>query len=960
MNCYNELFTSEAWMIIQELRDCVKKISNQNELDAAPGTDPVASNLELVNYLDLFKAKLQMLLSLVILDRKYLEEDTSSPERPGAIAACLGTLCDHLENIANGSLTMPTNAPARETDSTSRYPNLATIIGCLKTVSGSYDIRTIFNLPTGKAARESYDAVRSCYVDLSRADRLPQSTHAVGFLHDEPLSNTLIGSQHREYAGKVFDIVLRQFRKCTNAPGFEHEVLVEAVGSTDESLAEPTKLDWFFMCPQIGKWKEIQCRPMPGNRRTRKKPATTSHDRTTAKRSQSESLHLCQELGESWWLNRRLRVQSDEEGFFLDVEDGIGSYDTLGRNLTGSETRSLDKLITKGAFKPIHPKNYKSHPYRFNHPEKRLLALKLASNILTFAGWKHTFKAWDSKHIRFFRAGDRKYDKTTALLTCFLGQDSKEFLDMSYVERPVIFTAFARLLLEIEYGTKFKVNLAERYQDGWNKLREFLCNAEQYGVPGNRQYLDAVAACLHFEVLYKHEYKIRNAAGRHEDGFVITRRLIRQKVLSKLLSHDVKSLSAVNNNRKRPANKPETEGDNFFALATEKTEPVPVNSLGNCTKRARWDNDRADQETLKAQGLYLDHAQDPGGNDVVSNFDMATQDTTNNSRSGIGDMVLASKELSPESWLGWIDRINDEITEYDAEQKVRIAVLDTGCDPKSSRAHWFKAKPEQTERVGNGNWRDFVGTAKQPVDDDQQGHGTSVVSLLLRTARCADVFVGRIAKSAQDLHLAGDKIAEAIEYAAREWDVDIVTMSFGFATRHEPIHMAIRAAEDVRGRRIIFFAAAANEGANRDEMFPAYLPAVISVRATDHFGSFASAFDPPPTVSNSSSPLYGTLGLNVPYSWPSPEVRSGCSMATPIMAGMVSLVFQLAACHGMDKGCQAKLRTLEGVQQLLADIAVRRGDNRYYVYLLRLFDGQRNWEMNWVQRIEVAMRKLPW
>ncbi|RYP49320.1 hypothetical protein DL768_004945 [Monosporascus sp. mg162] len=460
----------------------------------------------------------------------------------------------------------------------------------------------------------------------------------------------------------------------------------------------------------------------------------------------------------------------------------------------------------------------------------------------------------------------------------------------------VVFTVFAKLLLEIEYGREIEVNLANDYQEGWNRLRECLSEAEKDCDPSRMQYLEAVRACLHFDSLYTEEHRTLNAAGRLEEGIVTAKRLIRSKIVANLMSQG-DNLASGSTSRKRPAE--ESEECKVFS----RTLPLlsMTNALngiqGTKTKRARLQTDAADWT-----------AATPG-----RQYPVRTQNTLPD---GQGDVSGEPTFLS----------------------SGRIAVLDTGCNPDCPASSWFKAMPDEASRIENGHWHDFVGESAQPVDEDRNAHGTAVVSLLLRVARHADVFVGRIAKNSESLIHAASNVAKAIEYAAETWDVDIVTMSFGFSTSHESIRKAIRSAKDIRNRAIIFFAAAGNDGANRAEMFPAYLSSVISVRGTDCAGTFVGDYNPPPTATNDSSPLYGTLGLNVPYDFPSSNVKSGCSIATPIMAGMIALIFQFASYEFVDAHCQARLRTLEGVQQLLRDIAVKQANNRYYVHLWELFD----------------------
>ncbi len=47
-----------------------------------------------------------------------------------------------------------------------------------------------------------------------------------------------------------------------------------------------------------------------------------------------------------------------------------------------------------------------------------------------------------------------------------------------------------------------------------------------------------------------------------------------------------------------------------------------------------------------------------------------------------------------------------------------------------------------------------------PIDEDPEQHGTAAVALLLRVARHAEIFVGRIAKNQAGLNEAEDNIVE--------------------------------------------------------------------------------------------------------------------------------------------------------------------------------------------------------
>ena len=97
---------------------------------------------------------------------------------------------------------------------------------------------------------------------------------------------------------------------------------------------------------------------------------------------------------------------------------------------------------------------------------------------------------------------------------------------------------------------------------------------------------------------------------------------------------------------------------------------------------------------------------------------------------------------------------------------VRIAVLDTGC---SKEASYFRAYPAELDRINGDHWHDFTGAESSPVDQDTNQHGTMVSLLLLRVAKNAEIFVGRISKTASELESAAanvEKVDVPADYIA--------------------------------------------------------------------------------------------------------------------------------------------------------------------------------------------------
>ncbi|KAM3425939.1 hypothetical protein NHJ13734_009786 [Beauveria thailandica] len=157
------------------------------------------------------------------------------------------------------------------------------------------------------------------------------------------------------------------------------------------------------------------------------------------------------------------------------------------------------------------------------------------------------------------------------------------------------------------------------------------------------------------------------------------------------------------------------------------------------------------------------------------------------------------------------------------------------------------------------------------------GHGTHLTTLLLRVAPSAEIYVARVADNSRGLASAEGNISQAIRIAAMQWDVDLISMSFGLAKHVAEIRDAIRDATHHKRGRITFFAAAANDGLNRREMFPAnFGDPVISVHGTNRSGAFEPDFNPP---TSASGPAFGTLAKDVYLDWIGEEAQHEGSLS---------------------------------------------------------------------------------
>ncbi|KAI5460318.1 hypothetical protein BGZ63DRAFT_424828 [Mariannaea sp. PMI_226] len=308
-----------------------------------------------------------------------------------------------------------------------------------------------------------------------------------------------------------------------------------------------------------------------------------------------------------------------------------------------------------------------------------------------------------------------------------------------------------------------------------------------------------------------------------------------------------------------------------------------------------------------------------------------------------GPVLLTTSYNSLNSSNGWLKSIMesplvDQVSKQYRKNRVlvrpRIAILDTGYDANSQ---FFAAGPRRNRLI---MWKDFVDGQAEPVDSD--GHGTHVVSLCMKIAPAADICVARIAKDTDDLQNAAENIEQAIAWATgrEEANADIVSMSFGFP--EEPhvkgrtvISNAIYNAIRNRDSQVLFFAAAANDGGNQREMFPARHSEVFSIRATDHQGVFQD-FNPAPNFQE--PPSFGTLGTEVPGASLNSQVqeayKTGTSTATPIAAGTAATI--LGYVHSgisTENSRMEILRTRRGMYEVFMKLSMQISDKHMYLRL---------------------------
>jgi hypothetical protein len=217
-----------------------------------------------------------------------------------------------------------------------------------------------------------------------------------------------------------------------------------------------------------------------------------------------------------------------------------------------------------------------------------------------------------------------------------------------------------------------------------------------------------------------------------------------------------------------------------------------------------------------------------------------------------------------------------------AGKGVLVAVIDTGID----RDH-----PDLVARIHPAAY-DFIDGDGLPddlpnqLDDDRNnyvdeatGHGTHVAGIVAAVAPGAQIMPLRVLDS--DGTGTVFAVAEAI-YHADQYGAQIINLSLGLTGGSDAIERAI---ERAHGDGIVVVSSAGNRGIRDEQHFPARLPEVIAVAATD-------AADRKADFSNYGSHISVSapgVGIMSTYWNGGYALWSGTSMSVPFIAGAAAL-----------------------------------------------------------------------
>ncbi|KAI0878595.1 hypothetical protein GGS24DRAFT_443418 [Hypoxylon argillaceum] len=301
--------------------------------------------------------------------------------------------------------------------------------------------------------------------------------------------------------------------------------------------------------------------------------------------------------------------------------------------------------------------------------------------------------------------------------------------------------------------------------------------------------------------------------------------------------------------------------------------------------------------------------------------------------------ALFHSNIIPNMWLTNLKKISEQVERKRRECRVtapvRVAILDTGFDRNFSG---FTVKSGLVKNITDE--ADFIGCSTRSMIDTF-GHGTFMARLVMECAPNVEILVARVAENTNTLHRSRENIKKAILWAGQTGNADIISMSFGFPDDDKGIRDAIETVYKNRGEDVIFFASAGNSSTD-DESFPARHPHVISVYATNCYGTFLRSNSASTT---NGAAVLGTYGDDIPdfireeFSTTYPKVcQPGSSAATAIMAGIgatmllyASVLPLLVPLQGMVASTSNRvlkhLRTAKGMEAMLNRLAQRDFDH---------------------------------
>lgn len=536
---------------------------------------------------------------------------------------------------------------------------------------------------------------------------------------------------------------------------------------------------------------------------------------------------------------------------------------------------------------------------------KMTLSVILAYSLFYLYGGPWSRGRWKRDHIVFFVDDNNKIPMRPFLKTPVSSQSHKgKEAAREEIHRYPEFLELAIMLLEINYGQSLESMLSmdeciQSLNDSWCAASEVF-NHRKLDIekPGLRR---AIALCL------KPDFGMDFANHGAPDHDNVRSKLMKDVVqpLEQDLEYAFKDFISVDGLDDEapkillPFTRP--EADSAPAIAS------PVKGGDDTHLRRKDRNTSSSSPPAKRTKLGVFP-----GSDVADNFALFNNETR---------MAGSSSSELTDQWTQRFSQLARSHISEDCGRRLRVAILDTGIN--SAHPEFY----EESRIKALRSWTD------NPPDVDLSGHGTHIASTLLSLSFNIDLYIGKVTET-NTLKNTGD-IADAIRFANEEWDVDILSLSFGLPNGDAAIQEAI---DQAVARNKIVFAAASNDGSNTARAYPASHDRVIAVHSADGLGN-RSSFNPTPVEHDDN---FCVVGEQLEGAWPGGGVRrmSGTSFAVPVSISIASFMIGYIRKNGHDQEkWLVPLLSYEGVRAIFQILSERRDRGYDLVNPLAHFSG---------------------
>ncbi|KAK4102094.1 subtilisin-like protein [Parathielavia hyrcaniae] len=530
--------------------------------------------------------------------------------------------------------------------------------------------------------------------------------------------------------------------------------------------------------------------------------------------------NICADLSPSTVRDKALVVLIEQCGLF-------GGWTTSQTETPAPPKETLDQLISNGVFKPLSLGTLASgsFPMRYKPQEKRALAVQLGHCLMDFFD-----SDLSSKRIYFLNASSQCSRSGTLYLSFDSGSPAPEEPHIFRVGHPALLS-FAKLLLEIDFGESIPLDISPSYDKTNRATWAELCDmVDQLEEEREDSYIQAIRGCL---MVHNQISKALRLTGADSKAAELTiRKELYMAVVRKLEDGLAESMPRSQLKRQRSespepvaqrkSNTRTITGERDSALfGRSHTLQDSPHRLSARPPSIAWDrpssagfirpgpiprNQRHTTPSPSSSGLFDDCTPDAYPPDIC-----AYADNFMNTHRGIYEEVIQATTAMP---------------------RVKVAVLDTGLDVGHPS---IQANIERIRDV-----KSWLPANRATKGGDTCGHGTHVTGLLLDMAPDCDVYVAQVADN--DL-VPPHQIAKAIDHAVTAWQVDIISMSFGFLDEREQGCGELRdAILQAHASGVLMFAAASNVGAHgMAPAFPARLSNVFCIYSGDGMVSLDQA-----------------------------------------------------------------------------------------------------------------------